>query len=340
MPSKGFTIIEILLAMFLLATGVVAIAGASVLATRTTLQVEKKVAAQAIANDAIETIQAMLYSSVGILPDGAEQVEKTENSIRYSRHVVQNQQNYTVTTDVVGFDDEVNGMLSGALTLASADYKQVRIEVTPEQGDLLGSVVSAAATISNWPPQSCKAGEPNACPAPEVPVRPETYAFTNYYQIRDFVNSTGLYTSIPPLQAVNGGLYYNDETAQKVCDLKGYSGVNSKTPSSVGSCSDNPVGKWNASTNDFDIISSCPTGTRMQTLVCKDPKTIPMCTAFLPCPLSGQCTDAYRARGYTPLGTQYPAFCKSNLDCNTGHTCNAGSGKCEFSGNDGDVCPA
>src|SRR3989344_5164720 len=52
-----------------------------------------------------------------------------------------------------------------------------------------------------------------------------------------------------------------------------------------------------------------------------------MC-ATLPCPLSGQCTDAYRARGYTPAGTQYPSFCKSNLDCNTGYVCNAGSGQC------------
>ena len=115
MPSKGFTIIEILLAMFLLATGVVAIAGASVLATRTTLQVEKKVAAQAIANDAIEEIQAMLYSSVGILlPDGATVVEEeTEYSIRYTEQVIQNEQNYTVTTDVVGVDDEINGTEEG-----------------------------------------------------------------------------------------------------------------------------------------------------------------------------------------------------------------------------------
>ena len=330
MPSKGFTIIEILLAMFLLATGVVAIAGASVLATRTTLQVEKKVAAQAIANDAIEEIQAMLYSSVGILlPDGATVVEEeTEYSIRYTEQVIQNEQNYTVTTDVVGVDDEINGTLSGALTLASADYKQVRIEVTPEQGDLLGSVVSAAATVSNWPPQSCKAGEPNACPAPSVPTRSATYTFTDYYQIRDFINSMGLYTTIPSSYGYNSGVENTIETAQKVCELKGYTTVVSRTNGNFGSCSDNGVAQWDSDENDFVVTSSCPSGNHLRQLTCGSPKIIPVCTSSLPCPLSGQCTDAYRARGYTPAGTQYPSFCKSNLDCNTGYVCNAGSGQC------------
>ncbi len=355
MRNGGFTVIEILLAMFLLATGVVAIAGVSLLATRTTLRVEKNVVAQAIANDAIEKIQAMPYGMVGELPEGATLVSGgiTEESIRYTQDIAQNGQQYTLTIDVVAADDEANGQITGALTLANADYKRLRVQVEPKQGEFLSSTVSASATISNWPPDTCVPGMADACPAPTVPERPATYTFDNYFKIRDFVNSTGLYTSIPLTQALNGALYPDMVTARKVCEIKGYASV-------VGvpgygendSPEDNPLAQWVPAQNDFVIRESCDKDddipnipncyegdAYLNTLTCGDPQPIEQCTAMLPCPSSGVCTDAYRERGYTPTGVQYPAACKSNLDCNMGYSCNTESGQCEAIPGGG-VCPA
>ncbi len=336
MKEGGFTLVELLIAIFFLLVAVIGIVGVSVLTTRTSFQVERKVISQSIANSTIEKLHALSYSEVGAVPSGATLLENGSlpyGSVEYQETIHQNGQDYIVTTDVIPIDDPANGTLSGLATITTADYKNIRVQVTPSAalagGQDLG-VVSAVTTISNWPPQACVPGDPTACSVSTTPMQPN-FVFENPGQMRSFVNSLGQFALIPTTVGSNEGVFAPDTaTEQKLCDLKGYStvtGVTQETPTQLGVYVDK---RWDSSTNTFVTVPvQDQPNPHLATLECGDPKTQATCSYPIACPASGKCSDAYLERGYTPTGSVYSSTCKSSADCASGYVCNTGSGLCE-----------
>ncbi len=331
---KGFTLMEVLIAMFLFVVATIAIAGVSALVAKTSFRVGRQVVAQAIANDKIETIQAMSYGMIGRVPAGATQQSNTiiegQGGVEYVETITQNQQVYTVTTDVVPVDDPINGNVTSGLNMNTADYKTVRIQVDPDGaavGSVNAGVVSSATTIANWPPQTCVPGDPTACQIDPFPTPPPTFTFNFKGEPVQFINGLSLFTRIP---AAGSGLYLDDPTGTKACNVKGYAGWSSYTAGSWGSPSNN----YNARYNGSDFITSdgnTPTNDQISSVTCSNPYPTAQCTYKIPCPSSGRCSDATLPRGYTPTGTQYPSTCKSPADCNSGSTCDTVSGQCVVS---------
>jgi len=138
--------------------------------------------------------------------------------------------------------------------------------------------------------------------------------------IRAFVNGFG-YTQIPT--AFNGqGMVNNDwTTANKVCELAGYKTALSKgclEHGTYGRCtftstSDNYMGVWNPSSNDFNIVSAVGK-TWLASLTCVDP---------FDCFTDDDCDDddSYTEDKCINPGTKEsrcendPIDCKSNSDC-------------------------
>lgn len=333
--KNGFTLIEILVAMFFLAIAVIAIVGVSVLSTRSSLRVEKKVVAQAMVNDAIEGLHALSYDRVGIVPTGAilqANPALPYGSVEYAQEVVKNQQTYSVITSIIPIDDPENGTVSGILDFTTADYKSIRVEVRPKLGGTSNGspIVSAVTTIANWPPAACTPGDPTAC-STGLSDTPPSFTFETKEQIRTFINSLGIYTSIPenvPIQ--EGLLYYDTATKNKICDLKGYTSVGTDTSGTHTIGSRYFDTKWNSATNNFETnLSGSGSSIHIEKLTCTSPKPVASCSYPVACPASGRCSDAYLKRGFNPAGVQYQSTCKSSADCSAGYTCNSGSGICE-----------
>jgi hypothetical protein len=95
------------------------------------------------------------------------------------------------------------------------------------------------------------------------------------FGIRSFVNQFG-FNNIPEDWDNSAALNFDSATAQKICELAGFTSVISKDCKSqygkgcgYDSCHDNNMGKWNASTNNFDIINACDAGNKwISSLVC------------------------------------------------------------------------
>src|SRR5688572_18524935 len=106
--SKGFTLMEVLIAMFLFVVATIAIVGVSVLVSKTTFKVEKQVVAQAIANDTIEILHGLPYAKVHLVPSGAtiqsNSAINAKGGIEYKQIILQDQQEYVVVVDVLPED--------------------------------------------------------------------------------------------------------------------------------------------------------------------------------------------------------------------------------------------
>src|SRR3989338_3633496 len=231
--SKGFTLMEVLIAMFLFAISTIAIVGVSVLVSKTTFKVEQQVVAQAIANDTIEKLHGLPYAKVGTIPSGATGGLKSDGSLEYSQPIQQDQQEYVLVTNIFPVDDPANGSVSGTLSLTNADYKTVRVQVNPTVGGVASgsanssSVVSASTTVANWPHGACSPGDAGVCSI-VFSALPVTFVFANPIQIRTFVNSLGLYTTIPSASATDGRFDNGNATKSALCTMKGY-GASSST---------------------------------------------------------------------------------------------------------------
>ncbi len=122
---SGFTIIEVLIAMFLIGTVVVSLFGLFVLGIRLTQESERRVVAVALANERAEMIRNLPYASVGTsggIPGGS----LTQNEVVTRNHVP-----YTVVTDVRYIDDAYDGTAtSNPPDLLNTDYKQARVAVS------------------------------------------------------------------------------------------------------------------------------------------------------------------------------------------------------------------
>lgn len=336
---RGFTVIEVIIAAFLFSVAIIGIAGVSILVSKTSFQVERKVVAQAIATDKIESIRAMQYTSIGTLPAGATQQSNTtiesKGGIEYTETLQQNQQSYTITTDIIPVDDPVNGAVGGTLSFANADYKDIRIQVVPagSVGTTTG-VFSASTIISPSNNQSCVPGDPTACQFGPYPTPPATFGFNETgsgtkQEPINIINGTGLY---PPIYPTYGGApagvaLYNDSASRlKVCSIKGYQGESLVSAGSYSTSYDNFNATWNGTTNVFDVTNAnTPSNSQSSQFTCKTPKAVPVCTYRTACPASGKCSAAYVPRGYTPPDTRYPVTCKTVADCDVGYTCTAGS---------------
>src|SRR3989344_1782328 len=67
--------------------------------------------------------------------------------------------------------------------------------------------------------------------------------FNEEWEIRDFVNSLNRFTRIPDANSGrDGALFFDDVSAQKVCELAGLPTLVSKTPGSSSSPGDNTIG--------------------------------------------------------------------------------------------------
>ncbi len=157
--KKGFTIIEVLIDLFLLATVSMAIAGAFTASFKSMVYAKSKLAAVGLVNEKIEKIRNMPYDDLAtehglILPHG---------NILDNESVVRNGSSLNVKTDIQYVDDPFDGNFAGTITgkpkdLYPYDYKKVEITVrrqgTTGNRGILASITSnvaakAAETPSN-----------------------------------------------------------------------------------------------------------------------------------------------------------------------------------------------
>lgn len=125
--KEGFTLVEILVAVFLFGILALAVIGLATLGTRLSIESERETVAQAIVNEKIEFIRSLKYDDVGYTdatgsePDGV--VVRSETAMR-------NQQQYALTTTITLKDDGDNQSLPSQADLieANADYKEVVVK--------------------------------------------------------------------------------------------------------------------------------------------------------------------------------------------------------------------
>lgn len=122
---QGFTILEILITVFIIGTVVTGIFGLFVLDISTNREGERRVVALALANERAEMIRNLPYNQVGTeggVPAGA---------IKQQEAIVRNGLTYTVKTDIRYIDDPFDGLITGSPPdTLNTDYKQARVEVS------------------------------------------------------------------------------------------------------------------------------------------------------------------------------------------------------------------
>ncbi len=122
--NQGFTLIELMIAVFVIGTALVGVFGLFVLALRTAQEGEMRVMAVALANEKAEMVRNLPYIGVGTVggvPSGA---------INQNEEVVRGGVTFSVGADIRYIDDEYDG--EAPTDLLNTDYKQVRIEVSWE----------------------------------------------------------------------------------------------------------------------------------------------------------------------------------------------------------------
>ncbi len=122
---KGFTLIEIIITLFVLSVIAVGVFSLIMLTIKASHDGQNRLVATKIANEKMETIRNLPYASIGTLGGApAGEVLQTEAVIR-------NATTYTVSTDIRYVDDPYDGTAtSNPADTVNADYKQARIEVT------------------------------------------------------------------------------------------------------------------------------------------------------------------------------------------------------------------
>ncbi|MEK7557025.1 MAG: prepilin-type N-terminal cleavage/methylation domain-containing protein, partial [Patescibacteria group bacterium] len=147
--QRGFTLIEVLITAFVLATVTVAITGLGMLSTRSAIEAERENVATAIANEEIETARTYSYAQIRYTDVGGK--------IEREKVVRRNDQDYIVKSFITLKDDPANGTLPEGteLTEENADFKQLSVEVSwtrPSGGDTpaaTSSTVVAATFFAN-----------------------------------------------------------------------------------------------------------------------------------------------------------------------------------------------
>ncbi|MBI3255882.1 MAG: DUF11 domain-containing protein [Candidatus Andersenbacteria bacterium] len=100
--------------------------------------------------------------------------------------------------------------------------------------------------------------------------------FNEEWQIRDFVNSLNRFTRIPDANSGrDGAVFFDDVSAQKVCELAGLPTVVSKVAGSYSSPGDNTIAYWDASRNDFVVVPAVQRNVFIDFLTCEGQVTPP-----------------------------------------------------------------
>ncbi len=123
--NKGFTLIEVIISIFVLGVVVVGLFGFVTLTLKSTHDGRQRIIATALANEKMEMIRNLPYDSVGTvggIPSGP---------ILQTEQVVRNGATYSVATDIRYVDDAFDGTITGSpVDLLNTDYKQARVEVS------------------------------------------------------------------------------------------------------------------------------------------------------------------------------------------------------------------
>ncbi len=123
--SKGFGILEVLIATFVIGVVAVGVFSLITLTLKASHDGQRRIIATALANEKMEIIRNLSYASVGTVggvPSGP--ILQTEQMSR-------NGSLYTVATDIRYVDDPYDGTVSGSPPdLLNTDYKQARVEVS------------------------------------------------------------------------------------------------------------------------------------------------------------------------------------------------------------------
>lgn len=107
--TRGFTIIEILVTIFIISTVITGIFGLFILSLRGAQTAERRVVAIALANERMEMVRNLPYLDVGTqggVPSG---------SILQSETITRNDTPYTVTTDIRYVDDPYDGLITDGI---------------------------------------------------------------------------------------------------------------------------------------------------------------------------------------------------------------------------------
>lgn len=152
--SSGFTIIELLITSFVIATIVTGLFGFFVLSLRTAQESERRLVAVALANEKMELIRNLPYVNVGTnggIPSG---------SIEQEESVDRNGLTYTVRTDIRYVDDPYDGEVPGAIE----DDEQVTIchkPGTPQEQTLIVNANALDAHLAHSDTTgACEGGDP------------------------------------------------------------------------------------------------------------------------------------------------------------------------------------
>lgn len=125
--KQGFTIIEVVIAVFVLGVVVVGVFGLITLTLKSSHDGQRRIVATGLANEKMEMIRNLPYDSVGTvggIPSGP---------IAQSEQIVRNGSTYTVATDIRYIDDAFDGTVTDTPPdLVNTDYKQARVEVSWE----------------------------------------------------------------------------------------------------------------------------------------------------------------------------------------------------------------
>lgn len=150
MSYKGFGIIEVIIATFVIGVVAVGILSLITLTIKSSHDGERRIVATALANEKMEMVRNLPYGSVGTV-DGVP-----SGPILQTEQINRNGADYTVATDIRYIDDPFDGTAASTPPdTLNTDYKQVRVEV------------SWNSTVSNRPvllitqvaPQGVEGGE-------------------------------------------------------------------------------------------------------------------------------------------------------------------------------------
>lgn len=97
------------------------------------------------------------------------------------------------------------------------------------------------------------------------------FTFPNPWEIRTFINTFPQFTHIP--EDPSAAPRNDTATAAKVCELKGYPTVISRTEYRYTTCYNNGIAYWDAATNDFIVMNACRDNRQLASLVCERSST-------------------------------------------------------------------
>lgn len=123
--SKGFGIVEVIIALFVIGVVFVGVASLMVLTIKASSDGQRRIIATALANEKMEMVRNLPHATIGTVggvPSGP---------IASVEEVTRNGSVYTVATDIRYIDDPYDGTAgSEPSDMVNTDYKQIRVEVS------------------------------------------------------------------------------------------------------------------------------------------------------------------------------------------------------------------